>query len=115
MVHGEPDAMLDQPHDSSPPTYPPTAPPVGAALPSNVNSTKLAAGICAILLGGFGVHKFVLGYTGTGVLTLVISVVVCGLGYTVMQIIGIVEGILYLTKTDEQFYAEYMQQRKNWF
>jgi len=23
---------------------------------------KIAAGICGILLGGFGVHKFVLGY-----------------------------------------------------
>ena len=35
---------------------------------------KLAAGLCGILLGGFGVHKFILGYTNEGVIMLVISV-----------------------------------------
>ena len=32
-----------------------------------------------------------------------------------MQIIGLVEGILYLTKSDEEFYQLYAVQKKEWF
>lgn len=50
---------------------------------------KIAAGICGILLGGFGVHKFILGYTNEGLIQIAISVITCGLG----GIIGFIEGI----------------------
>ena len=75
-------------------------------------SKKLPAGILAILLGAFGVHKFYLGYTKEGVIMLVISLLTCG---TVCSIIGIIEGIMYLTKTDEEFVATYIVGRKGWF
>ena len=55
---------------------------------------KIAAGICAILIGGLGIHKFILGYTLEGVLQILLSLV-CGLG----AIIGVIEGIIYLLKT----------------
>jgi len=32
-----------------------------------------------------------------------------------MGIIGLVEGIIYLTKTDEQFYQDYAVTQKAWF
>ena len=51
------------------PSTSPTVPPTIAAPTSSVNlraSNKLPAGICGILLGSFGVHKFILGYTGPG-------------------------------------------------
>ena len=72
---------------------------------------KMVAGICGILLGGFGVHKFILGYTTEGIIQIVISVVTCGVG----GIIGIVEGIIYLTKSDEEFVRTYIQGKKGWF
>jgi TM2 domain-containing membrane protein YozV len=72
---------------------------------------KIVAGICAILLGWLGVHKFVLGYTTEGVIQLVIGLLTCGLS----NIIGIVEGIIYLTKSDEEFVRTYIQGRKGWF
>jgi TM2 domain-containing membrane protein YozV len=72
---------------------------------------KIVAGICGILLGGFGVHKFILGYTNEGIIQLVISVLTCGAG----GIIGIVEGIIYLTKSDEEFVRTYIQNKKGWF
>ena len=72
---------------------------------------KMIAGICGILLGGFGVHKFILGYTTEGIIQIVISVVTCGFG----GIIGIVEGIIYLTKSDEEFVRTYIQGKKGWF
>jgi len=72
---------------------------------------KLVAGICGILLGGFGVHKFILGYTTEGIIQIVITLVTCGAG----SIIGLIEGIIYLTKTDEDFVRTYIQSKRGWF
>jgi TM2 domain-containing membrane protein YozV len=71
---------------------------------------KIIVGICAILLGGFGVHKFILGYTNEGIIQLVL-----GLCFGIGGIIGIVEGIIYLTKSDEEFVRTYIQGHKGWF
>ena len=70
---------------------------------------KLVAGLLAILLGGFGVHKFYLGYTKEGVIQLLLSLVCVG------GILGIIEGILYLTKSDAEFVATYVTGKKGWF
>jgi TM2 domain-containing membrane protein YozV len=70
---------------------------------------KVVAGILGILLGGFGVHKFYLGYTKEGIIQLLLSFVCVG------GIIGIIEGIIYLTKSDEEFVATYVNGRKGWF
>lgn len=72
---------------------------------------KIAAGICGILLGGLGVHKFILGYTKEGIIQLIVSIVTCGIG----SIIGLIEGIIYLTKSDEEFVRTYIQNKKGWF
>lgn len=72
---------------------------------------KLSAGICAILLGWLGIHKFILGYSTEGVIQLVLGILTCGL----TNIIGIIEGIIYLTKSDEEFVRIYIQGRKGWF
>ncbi len=78
-------------------------------------SSKIAAGICGILLGGFGVHKFILGNTGAGIAMLLISLLSCFVLYGVMHLIGLIEGILYLTKTDEEFVRVYVDGHKSWF
>jgi TM2 domain-containing membrane protein YozV len=75
------------------------------------DNKKVVAGVLAILLGGFGVHKFILGYTQEGIIQLIIGVVTCGVG----SVIGLVEGIIYLTKTDEEFYQTYQVGKKGWF
>ena len=80
---------------------------------------KIAAGICGILLGGLGIHKFILGYTNEGVIMLVIYLVglfiACGIPSLVIAIIGIIEGVMYLTKSDEEFSQMYVVGRKPWF
>ncbi|MBI1899964.1 MAG: TM2 domain-containing protein [Planctomycetia bacterium] len=76
---------------------------------------KLAAGICAILIGHLGIHKFILGLTTPGIIMLVVSLLTCGVGALVMWVIGIIEGIMYLTKSDEEFYQLYYVQKKGWF
>lgn len=99
---------------AAPPTITPLAVPPSAA-PNPRASNKIPAGICGILLGGFGVHKFILGYTGAGIIMLLVSVLSCGTVYPVMHIIGLIEGIIYLTKTDDEFVRLYVDGRKEWF
>lgn len=72
---------------------------------------KLIAGILAIVIGSLGIHKFILGYTKEGILQIVISVFTCGIG----GIIGLIEGIIYLTKSDEEFYQTYQVNKRGWF
>ncbi|MCX6894088.1 MAG: TM2 domain-containing protein [Verrucomicrobia bacterium] len=76
---------------------------------------KIAAGICGILLGALGIHKFILGYTKEGVIMILVTVLTLGLGGFIMGIIGLIEGILYLTKTDDDFVKTYVQAKKGWF
>jgi TM2 domain-containing membrane protein YozV len=82
---------------------------------SEISNKKLAAGLTGIFLGAFGVHKFILGYTKPAVIMLVVSLLTCGIGYFVFQVIGIIEGIIYLTKSNSEFEAEYIDAQKDWF
>ena len=82
---------------------------------TEISNKKLAAGLTGIFLGAFGVHKFILGYTKAAVIMLVVSLLTCGVGYFVFQVIGIIEGIIYLTKSNAEFEAEYLDGQKDWF
>lgn len=86
----------------------PTAKPPGA-------DKKIAAGICGILLGELGIHKFILGYSTEGLIMLLCTVLSCGILALPMKIIAIVEGIIYLTKSDEEFVQLYVTRKKGWF
>ncbi|RNL84117.1 TM2 domain-containing protein [Sinomicrobium pectinilyticum] len=74
-------------------------------------SKRLLAGVLAILLGAFGVHKFVLGYIKEGIVQLVFTVITFGFG----GLISLVEGILYLAMSDEEFYRTYQKRKRSWF
>ncbi|MCR4033151.1 MULTISPECIES: TM2 domain-containing protein [Flavobacterium] len=71
---------------------------------------KIVAGILAILLGYLGIHKFYLGYTKEGLIQLLLGLML-GLG----GIIGIIEGVIYLTKSDDDFYQTYQKGYRGWF
>jgi TM2 domain-containing membrane protein YozV len=70
---------------------------------------KVVAGILGILLGAFGIHKFYLGYTKEGIIQIILSFLCLG------GIIGLIEGIIYLTKSDEDFVNTYINNKKGWF
>ena len=78
-------------------------------------SKKIAAGVCAILLGSLGIHKFILGYTGAGLIMLLVSVLTCFLASPIMHVIGLIEGIIYLCKSDEDFVRTYVDGHRQWF
>ncbi|WP_299761282.1 NINE protein [uncultured Dokdonia sp.] len=89
---------------------------------SNDNK-KMLAGLLAIFLGSLGIHKFILGYQKEGIIMLVITVIgivlsCIGIGVFVvwaMSLVGLIEGIMYLTKSDEEFYNTYQAGKKPWF
>jgi len=72
---------------------------------------KLVAGLLGILVGGLGIHKFVLGYTKEGIIQIIITLFTCGFG----SLIGLIEGIIYLTKSDEEFMQTYQVNQRPWF
>ena len=93
------------------PTEPTTSAPISPGTRPPGAEKKLLAGLLGILLGWTGAHKFVLGYTKEGVIQLIVSLVTCG----AFGIVGLIEGIIYLTKSDEEFVATYITGRKGWF
>ncbi|PRX57329.1 TM2 domain-containing protein [Flagellimonas meridianipacifica] len=84
---------------------------------------KILVGILAIIVGSLGIHKFILGYQKEGFILLGITVVgmvlTCvGVGVFLVWatgLIGLIEGIIYLTKSDEEFYNTYQAGKKPWF
>ena len=74
-------------------------------------SKRILCGLLGILLGSLAIHKFILGYTKEGIIQIIISVVTCGFG----GLIGLIEGIIYLTKSDADFVNTYQRNKKGWF
>ena len=73
---------MTDPNAQVPPQYPPKHP--GA-------DKKMTAALCGILLGAFGIHKFILGYNVPGIIVLCVTVLTCGFGGIATAIIGIIE------------------------
>ena len=84
-----------------------------------IKSKRTTAGILGIFFGFLGVHKFILGYTAEGFVLLGISVIggiiTCGLSIIVTDIIGIIEVIIILSKSAEEFKRTYLDKKTGWF
>ena len=84
-------------------------------------STKdhVAAGLLAIFLGSLGIHKFYLGYNTPGFIMLAVTIVgsifSLGIAGLAMVVISIVEGVLYLSKSQTEFEQVYVFNKKEWF
>ena len=95
----------------------------GSGVAVSCTKSKVAAGVLGILLGGLGIHKFYLGLTGPGFIMLGIAILgaitaILIIGFFIaaaIGLIGFIEGIIYLTKSDEEFEELYVRQRKGWF
>ncbi len=75
--------------------------------------SKIVAGILGILLGGLGIHKFYLGYVGAGIVHIVLTILI--ITAPISWIIGLIEGIMYLVKPDNEFHDTYVANKKAWF
>lgn len=83
------------------------------------DKSRVVAGVLAILLPGFGAHKFYLGYRREGAIMLIAStlggILTCGIASWALAVIGLVEGIIYLVKSDADFRRIYVDGRRGWF
>ncbi|BAZ04339.1 TM2 domain-containing protein [Calothrix sp. NIES-3974] len=80
---------------------------------------QLLSGYAGIICGGFGIHKFILGYHAEASIMLVVSVIglvfAYGIPFLIMQLVGLIEGIIYLNKEHEDFVETYFVQKQGWF
>ncbi len=114
--HAGPSAVPPQQpyYGYQPPTY-------QQPYPQTIVSSKdhVAAGLLAIFLGWLGVHKFYLGYNTSGFIMLAVSIIggifTISLAMWVIWIIAIIEGILYLTKSQTEFEQMYVMNKREWF
>lgn len=89
--------------------------------PSACVQTKdhVAAGLLGLFLGWLGIHKFYLGYSTTGFIMLAVTVIgsifTFGLAASVMALIGVIEGIIYLVKSQSEFEQLYVFNKREWF
>ncbi|MDD3003774.1 TM2 domain-containing protein [Flavobacterium sp.] len=99
----------NQPYNDSPSQY-------------KQDNKRILTGVLAILLGSLGVHKFVLGYNNEGFILLFLTVLgyatlcffVGGIIIVATSFLGLLEGIIYLTRSDEEFFETYQRNKKPW-
>lgn len=85
--------------------------------------SPIVAGLLAFFLGGFGAHKFYLGYNKEGAILLcgtlvswVLMIVVIGVfGLIAIGIVCLIETIIYITKSPDDFQATYVDGYRPWF
>ena len=108
----EPETPPERPTPPAPETPPEPETPPSPSVPA-VRKSKVTAASLAFLLGGIGAHKFYLGYTGAGLIHLGLSLTV--IGALVNVPVCVVEFLIYLSKSDDDFHRIYVLNRKRFF
>jgi TM2 domain-containing membrane protein YozV len=78
--------------------------------------SRIAAALLAVFLGHWGVHKFYLGKTNAAIIMLLAGTIgwILVIPAIVNWVIAICEFIIYLTKSDLEFYQEYVVGDRTW-
>jgi TM2 domain-containing membrane protein YozV len=77
---------------------------------SEAAQKKLVAGLLGIFLNLFAAHRFYLGDVKGGIIRILLNIA-CFAG----SFISLIEGIIYITKSDEDFEKTYLVEKKAWF
>ncbi len=116
------DSTPPLPPASPPPPAPASPPPPAPRSTGSASPNRTTAAILAFFLGWFGAHKFYLGRPGIGAIFLLVNTV--GLFFTwilaflpniATGVIALVEFIIFLTKSDEEFHRIYVVEKKAFF
>jgi len=75
-------------------------------------SERVGHAMLAIFLGMFGVHKFAQGHSSNGAIRVGLCLLMCG---PVMLVVGVIEGIQYLSMSDAEYARTYLRRKKDWF
>jgi len=73
---------------------------------------RTTAALLALFLGIFGIHQFYLGNKLSGIIRIVLTATIYGV--LVSLPLAIVEFVMYLTASDEQFHQNYVSRKKAW-
>ncbi|MFO0899691.1 MAG: NINE protein [Pirellulales bacterium] len=107
------------PSGSAAPPPPPGLAGFAGAIPrtplGTVTVARLALGVVALSVGAFGIHKFILGRNMEGLIMLFVTLLSCFIVAPIIWIVAIVEGIIYLLKSDREFEQDYLIGAKGWF
>ncbi|MCL2606399.1 MAG: TM2 domain-containing protein [Coriobacteriia bacterium] len=84
---------------------------------------RTVAALLAVVLGSVGAHKFYLGYKAQGIIMVALtasgwvltSVLIGALWAWIPGLVGLIEGIIYFTKSDEEFEQTYVVGQRHWF
>lgn len=76
--------------------------------PQQLNQKKTVTGILAIVLGVFGIHYFYIGKPVAGAISIGAFIVTCGITW----IVSLIQGIMILTMSDEDFRKRYLDTDK---
>lgn len=90
--------------------------PLGALAVPN-DKSRVVAALLAFFFGAIGIHKFYLGKNTAGIIMMLCMVpgFILIIPALAMSIIAFIEFIIYLVKSDQQFYAEYVAGDRAWF
>lgn len=93
--------------------------PFRRAVPSPPVKDHVVAGLFALILGPFGMHKFYLGYYQAGFTLMAFSIIGAALtgGVAVLfaWLFSIVEGICYFKVPQDVFEKRYLKKKRPWF
>lgn len=82
------------------------------------DKNRMVAALLALFLGGIGLHKFYLGYNGAGLVMLACSLlgwILFFIPTAIVGLIALIEAVIYLTRSDEEFHRRYEVERRPWF
>ncbi len=84
--------------------------------PSASDKNRIVAALLALFLGHLGVHKFYLGKTNAGIVMLVCGTIgwLLILPGVVNMLIAFIEFVIYLVKSDQDFYRDYVVGDRSW-
>jgi hypothetical protein len=78
---------------------------------ADANATRITAGVLACTLGAFGVHRLYLGHYGVASAQLALGLL--GLLFPLLLLVaaavGVVEGVVLLTRSDLEFRRKYLR------
>ena len=80
------------------------------------DKNRIVAALLALFLGHLGIHKFYLGKTNAGIIMLACGTVgwLLILPGVVNALIAFIEFVIYLVKSDQDFYRDYVVGDRSW-
>ncbi len=76
------------------------------------------AALLAFIAGGLGIHKFYLGKNTAGIIMLVVflgGIILAAIPTIIISVVAFIECVIYVVKSEQQFYDEYVVGDRAWF